>query len=131
MGSSPSSTSDGELVLVRRPLDACSSSVDSEEDERRLPALFGWRPDVRVSVLRASYDSVGLRRPGYGRDQLVVLSVSECSIQTRNCDSNPGRRCGFGTEIKTYLGQGLGELPFLARLAVDLRLVVVRADHDL
>jgi len=41
------------------------------------------------------------------------------------------RRGKFRTEIKTYLGQGLSELPFLARLAVDLRLVVVRADHDL
>ena len=32
---------------------------------------------------------------------------------------------------RTNLGKGLGELPFVARLAVDLRFVVVWADHNL
>ena len=52
-GSNPSTASDGELCLVRRPSHTCSGSVDAEEDESGAPGAVGGFPDVCVAVLRA------------------------------------------------------------------------------
>ena len=90
----------GELVLVRRPLDRGGCAVDTEQDKGWLPAGLCGRPDVGVTVLRTGDDTVRLRSPRDGRDELIVL------------------------------GQGLGERPAIARFAVDLGLVAVWADCD-
>lgn len=42
---------DCKLVLLRRPLDAGGSTVDSEDDKNRLPFGTIKCPDIGVSVL--------------------------------------------------------------------------------
>jgi hypothetical protein len=70
-----------------------------------------------------------------------VLRVSDMVIAERNGSVELRNEPGLGltrvappalrNKTRTYLGKGLGELPFVARLAVDLRFVVVWADHNL
>lgn len=74
--SSPGTTTDCKLVLLWTPLDASRSSIDPQQDKCRLPSVLSRSPDVCVSILRASDDSIGLRCPRDGSDELVVLQVS-------------------------------------------------------
>ena len=76
MRSSPGTTSNSKLVLLRTPFDTGSSSVDPEQDECRLPSVLRRSPDVCVPILRAGDDSVGLGSPRDGSNELVVLLIS-------------------------------------------------------
>jgi hypothetical protein len=46
------SRADRELLLGRRPSDKGSGTVDSEQDEGRLPAVSGLLPDIGIAVCR-------------------------------------------------------------------------------
>ena len=69
----PGSRTHSKLVLLGTPLDTGSSPVDAQQHQRRLPPFGGLGPNIGVTVLRAGHDTVGLRRPRDGCDQLVVL----------------------------------------------------------
>lgn len=82
---SPRTATDSELVLLRTPLDAGRRAVDTQKHQRGLPSLRGGGPDVGVPVLRTGDDAVGIRRPGDGGDEFVVLK--EAKSQLRNGSS--------------------------------------------
>jgi len=65
---------DGELVLFRAPLALSGGTVETENYKHGLPLSSFEGPHVRVSVLRARNNSVGLRGPVDGGDDLIVLS---------------------------------------------------------
>jgi hypothetical protein len=59
------STSDGEFLLVGRPLDASGGAIDSQDDELRSPLVGAsiQRPHVGVLIGAAGHQSVALCRP--------------------------------------------------------------------
>lgn len=75
----PSTGGNGELVLVGTPSHESRSSIQAQEHKGRLPDLSaGLRvrlelPDVRVTILRAGDDAVGLRGPVDTGDELIVF----------------------------------------------------------
>lgn len=73
-GSNPSTASDGELCLVRRPSHTCSGSVDAEEDESGAPGAVGGFPDVCVAVLRAGDNLARVGSNVDAGDELVVTA---------------------------------------------------------
>lgn len=74
-----STGSDCKFVLVGRPANVGSRAVDPEDDESRLPDHFAsggigdLRPDISITILRASNDAVCFRSPIDRSDKLVVL----------------------------------------------------------
>lgn len=59
----PGSAAQGELVLQRGPLHAGGRTVDSHQDQRRLPASILQGPHVSVTVGGTRHNAVGLRGP--------------------------------------------------------------------
>jgi hypothetical protein len=49
-GDHAGSRADGELLLGWRPSDKSGGTVDSEQDEGRLPASSGLLPDIGIAV---------------------------------------------------------------------------------
>jgi len=69
-----------ELVPPRAPLDLGGCSVDSQDGEGGLPLLALLGPHVRIAVLGAGHDSVGVRSPVNAGYQLVVLSKNSNEV---------------------------------------------------
>ena len=69
----------GKLVLLGAPLDLGRSTIDPQQHQSRFPyksACFwirGLLPDICVSVLGCSYDTIRVRGPINGGDELIVL----------------------------------------------------------
>lgn len=65
-----------KLVLLWGPADKCRSTVNTQENQSRLPMVGGAveGPDIGISVLGAGDDAVGPGGPVDRGDGLVVLS---------------------------------------------------------
>mmetsp|Transcript_35147 Transcript_35147/g.83274 ORF Transcript_35147/g.83274 Transcript_35147/m.83274 type:complete len:208 (-) Transcript_35147:178-801(-) len=64
----------GELLLRMAPLAVSRRAVQPQVHQRGLPDTTHLLPHVRVAVLRAAHQHVGLRRPVQGGDALVVFA---------------------------------------------------------
>jgi len=67
-------TSNGEFVLIGRPLYVSGGSVDTKDDQSWFPDSILEGPDIGISILRARDNSVGFGSPINASNDLVVLS---------------------------------------------------------
>jgi len=69
---------DGELGLIRRPAHPSGCTVDTKDNENRVPLLLGTvvGPHIGVTILRAGHKTVALGRPVNASDNTVVLAES-------------------------------------------------------
>lgn len=81
-----------KLVLLWRPLDAASGSVDPENDQGGLPCALFQGPHVGVAVCSAGDDAVTVRSPvdtcQDKRSPYQLIQYSPLPLKTRR---------GFGT----------------------------------
>lgn len=68
------SATNSEFVLFRRPLHVGGSTVDTKNDKSGLPLIVLECPDISITILRASNNTIGLRSPVNSSDNLVMLS---------------------------------------------------------
>jgi hypothetical protein len=69
-----STAPNSKLVLLRRPLHMSGSTVNSKDDKSGLPLIVLEGPHVRITILRARHNAVGLWSPINSSYNLIVLS---------------------------------------------------------
>lgn len=119
-GNTAGTTGNSKLLLIRRPADKSSSTVDTQQDKSRLPNATFVGPDIGVSVLRASDNTVGVGSKIDAGDDLVVLWGAG-KLSWHEC---VGFRCTYSLQGSLQLGVGLAVL-------VDFGIIGVLADNQL
>ncbi len=123
----PSTARDSKLVLVGAPANEGRGTVDTQKHQCRLPdhmsrlRVRALLPNIRVSVLRRSYDAVGLWGPIDRGDWLVMLQG--CRV-----DEGHVRRCHI---ISAYLSESVDVVPVGTLTCVDADFIRVQANSDL
>ena len=93
---------DSKFGFIGRPPHKSRRPVQPEQDQGRCPDIRSTQsPHISISILRARYDTVRVRRPSQRSDEFIVTQ------------------------------QGVGQLPIRAGPGVDLNFLSIGADREL